>query len=163
MKSIKKNALAWLLHQANRGSCSPEYYKIKTKLLRKFGSPAGFDLQFIEGKKCWSCGGTGIHNKYDWRTGRIYDRDECWSCSGTGYYKFPVWNTLQRFDFGKYTFHQPIGRTYFKKPNVISDGIILGFIEHQSSDYSEFAGTVLFLIYDKDFIKRWWSQAGGDG
>src|SRR5687767_8378355 len=51
--------LSHLLHHANRETKMDEFYRIKDKILTKYGKVIGYDVQFIEGKKCKSCGGFG--------------------------------------------------------------------------------------------------------
>lgn len=150
--------LSWLLHHANRKYHNPEFYDIKNRILKKYGTHLCYDVQFIEGKRCNSCDGTGIHIYYSEFTGKAYDKDYCWHCNGTGWYKLPVWNILARIQMGKYTFHQPFQRSYKKPFNGIP--IIEGYIEHNTSKYSDFAATVLFLIYERGYLKRWYSSAG---
>jgi hypothetical protein len=158
MKNITTSILSWLLHHANRKYNSPEFYTIKNRLLKKYGTHICYDVQFIEGKKCHTCGGTGIYSKYYDSYGFVSDVNYCWHCDGTGWYKLPVWNILARLQFGKYTFHQPFQRSYTKPDNNIP--VIDGYIEHENSKHSDFAATMLFLIYEKSYLKRWWKSAG---
>jgi len=152
---IISKILPWLLHHANRLP-SDEFYKIKNNLLKKYGKHICYDVQFIEGKKCYSCGGTGIHVYYSEYTGKAYDRDTCWHCIG-GWYKRPVWNILAKVQFGKYTFHQPYERSYTKPDNSIP--VIEGYIDHNVSKYSDLALTVLYLLYRKGYVKLWIKQS----
>lgn len=151
---MKAFIISWLLHHANRKHKSPEFYVIKNRILKKYGKHRCYDVQFIEGKKCYSCNGSGLF----W----VYYRgeyDTCWHCHN-GWYKRPVWNVLSRVEFGKYSFHQPFARSYTKPENSI--GIIEGYIEHNKSNYSDFAGFVLFQIYDfKGYWKRLYQSVTG--
>lgn len=156
MKIVIK-ILSWLLHHANRKYHNPEFYSIKNRLLKKYGQHICYDIQFIEGKKCYSCGGTGVYVYYSDYTGKPYDQDVCWHCHN-GWYKRPVWNILARVQFGKYVFHQPFERSYTKPDNSIP--VIEGFIDHEESKYSDFAATVLFLVFEKGYLKRWYKSAG---
>jgi hypothetical protein len=150
------DVLSWLLHHANRLGRNEYFYQIKNKILAKYGIHVCYDVQFIEGKKCNSCRGTGIHHYYNWE-GEIYDTDFCWHCHN-GWYKRPTWNILARVKFGKYEFHQPYQRVYEKPDNGIQ--IIDGYIDHTKSKYSKLALNILFIIYDKGFIKRLYKEAG---
>lgn len=153
--------LSWPLHHANREYKNPEFYAIKNRILTKYGKHICYDVQFIEGKKCHSCDGTGIHVGYRWSDihwGKLVSYEEtCYKCY-QGWYKRPVWNILARVEFGKYTFHQPYQRSYSKPDNSIQ--IIEGYIDHNRSKYSVFAGTILFLLYEKGYLKRWYKGAG---
>jgi hypothetical protein len=156
MKKLFTIILSWLLHQANREGGSPEFYVVKNKILKKYGWHIGYDVQFINGKKCNSCGGSGVHAKYGYN-GRIYDYADCYHCN-CGWYKLPVWNILQRLQFGKYIFHQPWQRVYTKPATEFP--VIEGYIEHTPAQYGEEALFILFLIYEKGYLKRWWKSAG---
>jgi len=118
--------IARLLHIAN--SCPPpgkaqreRFYKMKQRILRWFGTEDGHDLQHIEGKKCWSCEGTG----------GLYEPHGCWKCYGDGWFKPPVWILLKRWKFGGYTFHEPLQR-FYRKPETHSHArpMIEGYVEH---------------------------------
>ena len=106
--------IARLLHIANSAPPTNKakrerFYAMKQRILRWFGREDGYDLQQIDGKQCWSCGGTGGY----------YTEHDCYKCGGDGWYKSPVWITLKRWKFGRYTFHEPIQRLY-RKPDTNS-------------------------------------------
>jgi hypothetical protein len=151
--------LPWLLHHANRIPCE-EFYKIKNSILAKYGKHICYDVQFIEGKECYTCEGTGIYTGVRWSEihwGKLVTYHEtCYKCYN-GWYKRPVWNILAKIQFGKYTFHQPYQRSYTKPDNSIQ--IIEGYIQHDETNYSEFALTVLYLLYRKGYLKLWISQS----
>ncbi len=155
---MKTKILSWLLHHANLKYSNPEFYEIKNRILKKYGRHICYDVQFIEGKRCRSCYGTGTHIKWNWYTGKAYDQDICWNCDGTGWYKRPVWNILARLELGKYTFHQPYQRSYTKPDNGIP--VIEGYIDHNLSKYSALAATMLFLFFEKGYLKKWYKNAG---
>lgn len=156
-KIFFEKVLSWLLHHANREGRNENFYAIKNRLLSKYGKHIGYDVQFIEGKKCYSCEGTGEHKKYDYH-GRVYDVDACYRCYD-GWYKRPTWNILQKVQFGKFIFHQPYQRAY-KKPTDIATAIIEGYIEHNRSKHGKLALSVLFLIYERGYVKRWYKETG---
>jgi hypothetical protein len=156
MNNIRIKILSWLLHHANRLGKNMYFYQIKNQILNKYGTHLSYDIQFIEGKKCHSCHGTGEHYYYD-NDGEIYDTDVCWNCNN-GWYKRPTWSILAKIKFGKYKFHKPFKRVYEKPDNTIE--IINGYIEHTPSKYSEFALFILCLIYEKGYLKRWYKEAG---
>lgn len=147
--------LSWLLHHANKLP-DKHFYVIKDKILGKYGTHLGYDVQYIEGKKCFSCGGTGIHVYCGW-DGEVYDEDYCWNCHN-GWYKKPVWNVLSQVQFGNYVFHQPFKRVY-EKPDIPIK-FINGYIEHEPTKYSRIALTILFLLFEKGYLKRWYNETG---
>jgi len=102
-----KSIISWLLHHANRQGPDQYFYKVKHKILNSGGARhLGYDLQFIGGKKCYSCGGSGKFFKWD-------HYESCWNCHD-GWYKRPRWNYLEKVEYGRYIFHQP-----FKSVHVI--------------------------------------------
>lgn len=143
-----KQLLAFLLHHANREYKSEKFYAIKNMLLKKYGNHIGYDVQYIEGKKCYSCGATGYYSH--WR-GLV----ECFKCDGTGFYKLPVYNILEVVQFGKYRFHQPYKRAYAKPelPVTIND-----YISHTSTKYGKISRHILFLIYESGYLKRYYRE-----
>lgn len=150
-----KAILSWLLYHANKKG-DFYFYQIKNKLLKKYGEFICYDVQFIEGKKCYSCEGTGLYSKYEHGIGWI--KETCWNCT-KGWYKRPVWNILARMKFGKYEFHQPYQRAYEKPDNSIQ--IIEGYFDHKRTSYTEFALFVLHLIYEKGYLKRYYKELYG--
>jgi len=148
--------LSWLLHHANREWKDDHFYEVKNFILKKYGKLISYDVQYIEGKKCFSCGGTGIHYYYS-SSGKAYDSDSCWCCYN-GWYKRPTWNILKVIQFGKYTFHQPWQRVY-EKPDINSP-FIEGYIDHSPSKYGKRARFILFCLYEHGFIWRWYNMLG---
>ena len=150
---IKKKILSWLLHRANRQTKSAEFYKIKNRILRRYATFIGYDVQFIEGKKCFACDGTG---NYVYYVDDDFEEEEyiteCKRCH-KGWYKRPTWNILSRFKFGGYIFHQPFERAY--KAPEISQPFIKGYIEHIPARYGAFALQILFLLYRKGYYKTY--------
>lgn len=153
---MKKLILAWLLFHANK-SKDKRFYEIKNRILKKYGNPIGFDIQHIEGKQCFSCGGTGTHHYINWE-GEEYDRDTCWHCSGTGWFKRPVWNYLYQIKFGRYVFHQPFERAYIKPEGTLL--VFVGYVEHNKTKYTDFALFLLFLAFEKGYLKRYYNESG---
>lgn len=163
--------LPFILHHANRQTKSPDFYKIKDAILKKYGKLVDYDIQHIPGKKCWTCDGTGEHVKYSWNPPyKAYDWDYCWHCNGTGYYKLPQWICLSRIQFGKYTFHRPLKREYMVKNPFVHEvlgfelspsKIIEGYIEHEESRFSHICLLLLYRIYNieaynKELIEFRW-------
>ncbi len=142
--------LSWLLHHANRFTKSPNFYAVKSRLLKRYGRLLQYEVQYIEGKECWSCGGTGIHH---WSYDQYGMKDEpfmCWSCYGSGWYKDPMWVILKRILFGKYIFHQPYERSYSKPQLSVS---INGYVTHTPTKHGLFALNILYLLYDRKAFK----------
>jgi hypothetical protein len=159
-----KRILSDLLHHANREYRSDEFYRVKDRILTKYGKVVGHDVQFIEGKKCNSCQGRGYHYKYG-RNGKPYDTADCNHCWG-GWYKQPAWVLLQRIQFGKYIFHKPFEKKFgsknpFIKECGVNKEIITGYIDHSRTKYGKDARVILFLLYDwKGYWKRWYKAIG---
>jgi len=66
MKNIIITVLSWLLHHANRSlnwGDKKYFYPIKNKILSKYGKYVKYGIQFIEGKKCYTCHGTGDYHR----------------------------------------------------------------------------------------------------
>jgi hypothetical protein len=156
-----KTILSWLLHHANRNTLYGEdkriFYEIKNRILAKRGKYLHYDVQFIEGKKCRACGGTGTQYYYDFYGDGPVDADFCWHCYN-GWYKRPTWNILSVVDFGGYVFHRPYKRVY-ENPNITSQ-VIEGYIEHTPTRFSKLALKTLFVVYDKTFFRRWYKNIG---
>lgn len=136
--------LAWLLHHANRNGCNEHFYEVKSRILTKYARRIGFKIQYIPGKKCFRCNGTGWYPKWDHYTG--WYSEICWHCH-KGWYKRPVWNILAEYQFGRYAFLKPVERVYKKPENT--NLIFEGYIYHQRSKYSRFALFVLFCLYNR--------------
>jgi hypothetical protein len=163
MKKIFIIVLSWLLHHANRNigrSNKNCFYPIKNKILAKYGKYIKYDVQYIAGLRCYSCGGTGVHHHIYDNYGFISDSVDCWNCNGTGWYKLPVWNILSKIKLGKYCFHQPYQRCYVLPEIVNKNEIIDGYITHDKSKYGNFCLFVLFFMYEKKYLKRWYKETG---
>jgi hypothetical protein len=160
--------LSWLLHHANRETKMEEFYRIKDRILTRYGKVIGYDVQFIEGKICHSCNGTGVYKKYSWYTGKVYEIESCNRC-WRGWYKPNTWILLQRIRLGRYIFHKPLQReTKFKKNPFkevdgwqVSNEVISGYIDHNRTKHGKDALVILYLLYDwKRYWKRWYQTIG---
>lgn len=159
MKSLKIKILSWLLNQANRETRSEYYYKIKNVVLAKYGTHIGYDVQFIEGKKCHSCDGSGVYTSYRYWSGRVTPfHDTCYNCF-RGWYKRPVWNILAKIKLGKFSFHQPYQKVY-ENPTGKGSPIIEGYIEHNRGKHGKMALHILYLCYERGYLKRYWKETG---
>lgn len=156
---MKKLILSFLLHHANRYRKCEHFYDIKGKILEKYATLIDYHYQFIAGKKCHTCGGSGIYTSYSWHTNRPY-HDTCRNCWG-GWYIPNKWNVLAVYQFGKYRFHKPTG-TQYKKPECQESQIIDGYVNHEPSSYSYVCRMLIYLLFDlKGYKKRWVFGWGG--
>lgn len=149
---MKKYILSSLLFHANK-SKDKEFYPIKNRILTKYGRKTDTVVQFIDGKKCINCGGTGNHTYFDWN-GFAYDNDICWRCNGTGWFKRPRWNWLDIVQFGKYSFHQPFTTTYEAPTENVR--VFEGYVEHNVTKFTKISLFIIFLLYEHGYLKRWW-------
>lgn len=170
-----KTLISTLLYHANKYPYlvdKKRFYEIKSALVRMYGKSIGYDLQYIEGKSCHACYGTGNHEKYGWH-GEVYGVEDCWHCDGDGWYKNPQYNILERYQFGKYVFHQPIKRFYSKRAfdeSVYAVEVserIEGYIKHSKGN--RFLAHLFCFIYMRDkwiteqknqigkgYYRTWW-------
>lgn len=110
--------LRWsrLLHIAN--SSPPhrkmEFYALKERLLRAYGTLLGYDCQHVE-KECWTCEGTGVYKEWVYYKGQevLAKREPCRRCNDGVYSEF--WVLLEAWKWGPYEFHTPIDRSYSPK------------------------------------------------
>lgn len=132
-----------LLQIANSGCRSPEFYRLKDKILHQRGKLIGYDVQYIE-KECYSCGGTGIHNGY-------YGKRSCWNCTDGIYSR--RYYLLERWKFGKYVFHRPVKSCKWYECGPVT---INGYIRHKipQRHLAEECYLWLALIFDQELFKR---------
>jgi len=141
--------ISWLLYLANARPPSEKkqkerFYAMKQRICERFATPDGFDVQHFTGKKCWSCGGSGIHYYWDER-----DEDYCWKCNGTGWYRREKWVILKRWKLGKRVFHQPDGVAYGHPFPSLRNITIEGYIEHGYHGFAHEEATMwLALAFD---------------
>ena len=157
MRTLILSILSWLLHHANQHGKDSHFYKIKNRILAKYGKHICYEVQFIDGKKCLSCGGTGNHQYFNYH-GFSTAVSPCWNCTN-GWYKKPCWNILALVSFGKYEFHQPFLRVYEDPQSKCKT--FSGYVERHPTNLTGFAITILFLIYEKGYLKRWWNTEAG--
>lgn len=156
--------LPFLLHHANRAVKDAFYftqdrdafYAIKDAILKKHGKHVNYDVQHIPGKKCRTCGGSGVYTGYHTYSGDMWE-DTCNHC-WRGWFKLPVWICLSRIKFGKYYFHKPLKREQcVKNPFTLEElgwqvterPIIEGYIDHNMSFFGRVALLILSYLYDK--------------
>lgn len=144
--------LAYLLHVANSNPWFRDrFYAMKTRILHRYATSDGYDLQELPGKECWSCHGSGTYYHLSG------DEDTCWKCDGLGWYRRPRWTVLQRWQLGRYSFHEPTKSGHgsapldFKPPR----NLILGYVKHR--DYTTrrvlLATLLIALIFDRELAR----------
>ncbi|MDE2010253.1 MAG: hypothetical protein KGJ09_09290 [Candidatus Omnitrophica bacterium] len=137
-----RKLLARLLHLAN--SDPPfnrrEFYNLKDRLLRKYGTFHGHDLQIIT-KECWGERHYFDDDSYDFVQEPC--GPQCRRCGGTGIFD-QRWVRLERWQWGKYLFHIPAGDTR-KKPDSPPESWIKGVIKHQ--DYGRLSNEACLWLY----------------
>jgi hypothetical protein len=148
-KGIAVQVLSHLLHLANASPpamLKRDFYRVKDRLLKKYGEPDGCDVQHIKGKVCFRCHGSGTD---------LWREDYCERCDGSGWWRSPKWICLDRWRFGRYVFHIP-GEVSYTKPDPDVTRIE-GFISH--ADYggrSDEAFAWLCLLYGEwRLLWRW--------
>ena len=68
---------------------------MKSRILRRFGTVDGYDLQHIPGKQLLeTVTGTGMFEHWSG------DRGDCYRCGGNGWYRDPRWVVLDRWKLG---------------------------------------------------------------
>ena len=125
--------LAKLCHYANADPCHrPLFYELKTRLLQQYAQFCGHDIQEIVNE----CHG-GLDSMGDPRGCK---GKQCRRCGGTGIYQ-RKWIRLQRWQWGKYTFHVPDGMTAIKPESVQIHGRI------QHSNYGKASREAELWLY----------------
>jgi hypothetical protein len=149
--------LSWLVHAANADPIKPFwFYKIKNRVLKRYGKRIGWDQQHIV-KRCWSCK-DGVFSGYDngWRWVSVPEQ-KCFKCNGTSVYD-EFWVLLEVWTLGNFEFHRPVDRVrsgpVFRYPDSMVGPIrnkIEGRIKHRRHPHGERAFWVLAWV----FTPRW--------
>lgn len=146
--------ISWALYLANSSppggrELRQRFYAMKQRICERYGTPDGYDIQHFDGKKCFGCDGTGIHEYWD-----SGDQDYCWKCGGSGWFKRERWVTLKRWRVGNRVFHQPDGVSYEKPTPVLRNITFEGFIQHGYHGFwSEEAILWLSLVFDRTLFR----------
>lgn len=139
-----------------------EFYELKDKIIKRYGTPAGFDVQHIR-KECYECEGTGKILK----TVMLYGEPwlgkgaSCWKCNETGVYT-EFWTHLLRFRVGRRLFHQP-EKKYCSDPEMnLQRPMIEGYVEHKTPKYYLNAEAFywLALIFDTRLFYKHFGHVG---
>lgn len=144
---VPRSVLSWLLHLANSdpSGCRDTFYNLKDRLLRQYGVFQGHDIQEIT-KECWGERRYDDHGDYDY----LPCDESCRRCGGTGVFD-RRWVRLQRWNFGRYTFHIPDGDTRIKPDSVQ----IVGRITHK--DYGKASREAELWLYLLTLqFAMWW-------
>lgn len=139
--------IAKLLHIANseppgQKVWKDRFYGIKNRILHRWGKRDGIDLQAFDGKRCWSCEGTG----------GLYEPCGCYKCDGTGWYRSPRIVQLNRWRLGRYVFHEP-GLVVWREAKKNDKIAFRGYIEHANYSHRSvmIARILLGLLFDRGF------------
>ncbi len=141
MRILLVKLLSILVHHANRNA-DDHFYKLKTKLLNKYGTFICNEVQVIPAIKCTTCY-NGIYTGYDWNGYQF--SATCRSCGGSGVYKNTSYNKLAKYKLGDYTFHQPVERLYNYCGSL---PVIKGYIRYSHSKYGNISKKILYLMFD---------------
>ena len=139
--TLNHSAIGYLLHHANLGCGTKEFYALKNEILVNLGVFDGIDIQYIEGKECFTCNGNGIYKGY-------FRDDPCDVCY-KGWYKRPFWTVLQRWILGNYVFHLPVIKSY---QNGGLQANIIGYIEKKPTEFSNDAVAILFTLKNNGLL-----------
>ncbi len=162
-----KHLIATILHRANsypQWLDKERFYALKQRVLDRYAERDGFDVQYLRGKECYTCDGTGLFTYWSSR-----DRVTCDRCCGTGWYQSPRWIQLPRYRFGRFVFHS-VGPVAYHKEDADSwgepAGRIDGFVRHTDYTYRQQkrAHVLLGLLFDiqyakcslRELMRYWW-------
>jgi hypothetical protein len=147
-----KRFLGRLLHLANSDVPlfgNEQFYAIKERMLREWGTRDGEDWQHIR-KECWTCHGTGIFSDFGYPL-------RCNRCTRGVYDE--KWIRLERWRLGGYVFHRPAETYHCSEPPWAKIGtdrpFIEGRIEHKvPGRRGHEAALWLALIFDPPYWLR---------
>lgn len=145
---MRQRLLAKLLHYANAGhpAFRSEFYALKERLLRKYGTFRGHDLQEIK-KECY---GESV-GYYEWAGCK---GTKCRRCGGTGVFDIR-WVRLERWEWRGYVFHRPVDDT--RIPPAVGSVKIFGRIEH--ADYGLKSAEAVLWLYVLCGEFRLWARS----
>lgn len=139
---VPQSVLAWLCHFANANPMGRKFYELKERLLRQYAEFRGHDIQEIT-KRCWG---------YEHPDGWLGCGQHCRKCGGTGIFD-RRWIRLQRWQWGRYTFHIPDGTTW-KNPDSIQ---IVGRIRHVNYGKLSREAELWLYVVTFQFRTLWYS------
>jgi hypothetical protein len=139
--------LLWLANSKPPMTNRDGFYAMKSRLLRRYGTRDGTDLQEIPGKPCFNCNGTGL-------TLGGYRAWTCRKCDGTGDYRAGFWCQLERWRLGGRVFHIPGPRLYKRPDGLVS---FTGYVQHSayvSYSAATEAAMWLALAFDRPLFRK---------
>lgn len=159
--TIFLHLVSWLLFHANRGAKESrhrsEVYALKNVLLLSFGKLVRTDLQFIGGKPCFSCDGTGEH--FDPSSEDSTEIEPCDQCFGTGWYKKPFYSELAYYRLGGRGFHVPLRKLFDTtvvecsiKAGEREKPLITGYVSHFPTRFSKSSTVILLLLFRWSYL-----------
>lgn len=147
------------MHLANRERVKEPWYTLKAKLCAKYGVNNGYDMQYLHGKECHSCNGTGMYIRHVGFGSTQPER--CWNCT-KGWYKTPRLVVLERIKVGRHVFHRPVAsQNTFMGPEHpdLPTVHIMGYVDHRKHKRGWLAFTLLFLLFARKeywaYVKTW--------
>lgn len=155
-----KKLIGYLTMVANTYGAKNLWYPLKQKICDKYGTQAGYDIQYLEGKKCHSCNGTGLYMRHSFRSSYY---ESCYRCYN-GWYKQPRYVLLERRDIGGYIFHKPI-KSVLKQSELSEHDIpsaitITGYIERKEHKYAWIVFPMMLLLLDFSGYQTWLKGIG---
>jgi hypothetical protein len=127
--------VAWLLHLANADppiTRRREFYALKQRLVERWGVRVGDDVQRYR-RECYGYQFDGCEGK------------TCRKCYGTGVFS-ESWVLLERWEFGGYVFHRPVGPTRPRAVDYIDGRITHAGVSHRAANE---AALWLALLFDR--------------
>lgn len=152
-----QRVLACLLHYSNADPphWRKAFYDIKNRLLRRYGTFRGHELQEIR-KECWGPR-EWDHGWCEWKYLGCAGKT-CIACDGTGLFDIR-WVRLERWEWCGYVFHRPDGDTRIQ-PNPENEGYkrrIIGRIEHPEYGRKPREAVLWLLLLTGEWRRLWYA------
>lgn len=140
--------LLWLANSDPPCIHRQRFYAMKYVMLRRWATPAGYDVQHIR-KECYGCDGTGVYRD----SGR-----DCRRCWGSGAYS-DKWYRLDRWEWHGRIFHTPAWEITRRDANPVAT--IEGHVQHTRGlgRKPDEAALWLALLFDRGLF--WKLLTGG--
>lgn len=137
MNNFLKTILGEVLHIANSQPpflYKAEFYRMKDKILFRYGDLAGFDVQHIV-KECWGYYGERFQEYPINNLGMVVSvKRKCARYGGSGVY-LQFWTYLLCYKMGKRSFHLPAQKYYTDPQLNLQRPMIKGYVQHQKYPY----------------------------
>ena len=165
-----RHILGAFLHAANARPPYLErraFYAMKERILDRWGTPDGYDLQHFLARICFACNGTGWRYGWDWADEDDDDYAQvhrCDHCSGTGEYMSAKTIGLDRYRLGRYVFHVP-HQVPRNRPVFGGTKTFEGRLNHATPRFyiNEEAAMWLALAFDRPMFLRLFGHWGCSG